>query len=271
MRTGSRKPLCVAVVQNGAGTDSGANLSSLDKQVRALPPVDLVALPEVFAIRGSDADYQRAAESLRASVTLHAVAHWARTKRAWVLAGSIIESAGGRIFNTCVLLDRKGKVHASYRKIHLFEAQMEDGRIIRETDAYSAGRRPVMTDIEGWRVGLAICYDLRFPELFRFYSLHGAHLLFVPSNFTQRTGRDHWEVLVRARAIENQCFVVAPNQCGKNPRTGVVSHGHSMVVGPWGEVLAEADNRPSVKIATLDPEELHAVRRRVPALRHRTM
>ena len=261
----------VALIQNSANSDADANLAWIAGQVKSLPAVDLVALPEVFAARGTDADYRRAAEPLGESSTLDTVACWARRKRAWFLAGSVIESAGRRIFTTCVLLDRKGNVHASYRKIHLFEARLEDGRVIREMDAYSAGRKPVMADIEGWRVGLSICYDLRFPELFRFYSRHGAQLLFVPSNFTQRTGKDHWEVLVRARAIENQCFVVAPNQCGKNPRTGVASHGHSMVVGPWGEVLAAADDRPSVKIATLDPAELGAVRRRIPVLRHRMM
>jgi predicted amidohydrolase len=266
-----RKPLRVALIQNCAGADAGSGTAWIEKRVDALPDVDLVALPEVFAARGSDADYRRAAEPLRVSATLDTVARWARQKRAWFIAGSVIESAGRRVYNTCVVLDRHGRIHASYRKIHLFEARLQDGRVIRESDAYSAGHKPVMTDVEGWRAGLSICYDLRFPELFRQYSRLGAHILFVPSNFTQRTGKDHWEVLVRARAIENQCFVVAPNQCGKNPKTGVASHGHSMVVGPWGEVLVSAGNRPSVRIATLDPAELRAVRHRIPALTHRKM
>ena len=126
-----------------------------------------------------------------------------------------------------------------------------------------------MVDIEGWSAGLGVCYDLRFPELSRHYSARGADILFFPSNFTQRTGRDHWEVLLRARAIENQCFVVAPNQCGVNRAIRVVSHGHSMAIGPWGEVLCEAGNREAILTAELDPALLRSTRRRIPALKHR--
>lgn len=265
------KPLRVALIQNSAGATAVANLAWIEKRITSLPEVDLVTLPEVFALRGSDRDYRNAAERLDHSSLLRTVARWAKSARTWILAGSIIESSGPRMYNTSVLLDRAGKIRAAYRKIHLFEALLEDGRVVREANAYAAGNKPEMVSIEGWRVGLSICYDVRFPELFRYYSRRGAHVFLIPSNFTQRTGKDHWETLVRARAIENQCFVVAPNQCGKNPKTGVASHGHSMVVGPWGEVLAAAGNPPSVKIATLVPSELHAVRRRIPALRHRKM
>jgi len=125
-----------------------------------------------------------------------------------------------------------------------------------------------MADIEGWSAGLGICYDLRFPELFRHYAARGAGLLFLPSNFTQRTGRDHWEVLLRARAIENQCFIVAPNQCGENDAIGVASHGHSMCVGPWGEVLCEGGSKEAILTAELDPALLMSTRRRIPALKH---
>jgi nitrilase len=265
------RALLAAIVQNSAGSSVAYNLAWVERQLAALPPVDLVALPEVFAARGSEADYRAAAEPLRGSPVLRTVARWARAKHAWFLAGSVIESSGGRVFNTCAVLDRRGRLRASYRKIHLFEARLEDGRVIRECDSYSAGREPVMVSIEGWRVGLALCYDLRFPELFRHYSRRGAALFIVPSNFTQRTGKDHWETLVRARAIENQCFVVAPNQCGTNPETGVESHGHSMAVGPWGEVLASAGRRPASLVVELDPALLRDVRRRVPALTHRVM
>jgi nitrilase len=128
-----------------------------------------------------------------------------------------------------------------------------------------------MAEIEGWSCGLAICYDLRFPELFRYYSRHGAALFFVPSNFTQKTGKDHWETLARARAIENQAFVVAPNQCGVNPRTGIASHGHSLVVGPWGDVLAVAGDKETILTVALQPEALHRTRARIPVLRHRRL
>jgi len=265
-------PLVVAVVQSAAGRVLDANLADLEPRLSAAVAAgaDVIALPEVFALRGSHADYRRHAQPLEGPIGRR-LAAWARERQVWILAGSLIERVGSRLFNTCALFDRRGRRVAVYRKIHLFEARLDDGRRIREQDIYQPGRRPTLATIEGWRCGLAVCYDLRFPELFRHYSAAGAHLFFVPSNFTQRTGRDHWEVLVRARAIENQCFVVAPNQCGANPATGVVSHGHSLIVGPWGEVLAAAGKTPAVICARLDLAVLRETRARIPALRHRRL
>lgn len=264
------KPLTITLVQCAAGGDLAANLAAIDRLLSGAPPADVLALPEVFALRGTDEDYRRHAQPLDGPIVRHFSA-MARRTGTWILAGSIIERAPNGPFNTTVLLDRSGGIAATYRKIHLFEAELDDGTIIRESDAYRAGSAPVMVEIEGWRCGLAICYDLRFPEIFRRYSADGAHVLFVPSNFTQRTGRDHWEILVRARAIENQCFVAAPNQCGRNPATGVTSHGHSMLVGSWGEVLCAAGDDERIITATLDPRELAQTRRRVPALQHRRL
>ncbi|MEI6969907.1 MAG: carbon-nitrogen hydrolase family protein [bacterium] len=264
------KKLRVAVVQVAAGLDSVRNMRRLEKVVSGVRSADIIALPEVFSVRGGTVDYLAAAEPLDGPL-IRGLCGLARRKAAWILAGSIIERARGRTYNTCVLIDRRGRIAATYRKMHLFDARLDDGTHVRETDVYSAGRTPVMTDIEGWPVGLAICYDLRFPELFRRYAASGAALMFVPSNFTQRTGRDHWKVLVRARAIENQCFVVAPNQCGRNEASGVSSYGHSMVVGPWGEVLCEARRSESVLTTELDPGLLGATRSRIPVLKHRVM
>ncbi len=263
------QPLRIAVVQNAAGRDLDANLGALDAQMPAAGTSDVIALPEVFALRGADADYRAAAGSY--GPVLAWLAEQARRRAAWVLAGSVIEPDADGIYNTCLLLAPDGTCAARYRKIHLFEAVLDDGRTIREADTYRAGADPVLAAIGPWRCGLSICYDVRFPELYRHYSAGGAHLLFVPANFTQRTGRDHWEILVRARAIENQCFVVAPDQCGCNPRTGVASHGHSLVVGPWGEILAGAGDTPATLQVTLDPAELRATRARVPALSHRRL
>lgn len=266
------KTLNIAVVQVSAGRDVAANLRKLERLTASLSRVDLIALPEVFAIRGSNEDYRRSAEPVRSGHIVGEMAALARRKRAWVLAGSIIEKSGWHLFNTCVLLDRRGRIVTTYRKMHLFEAHLDDGKHVRESDTYEAGKRPVMARIEGWNVGLSICYDLRFPELYRHYAKWGAQLLFVPSNFTQRTGKDHWEVLVRARAIENQCFVVAPSQCGKNEAIGISSYGHSMAVGPWGEVLGCASgSRERVITVQLDPRLLKSTRRRIPALRHRVL
>jgi nitrilase len=260
----------VAIVQTAATDDAAESLSRAWRLVRRMKPCDLVVFPEAFAIRTSSGAYAAAAEKLPGGPMTEFLAGTARRLGAWV-AGGIIERAGRRVYNTCVVLDRAGRVRARYRKIHLFEATLDTGQVVRERDSYDAGREPVVVDIEGWRTGLAICYDVRFPELFRLYAEVGATLLLAPSNFTQRTGKDHWEVLLRARAIENQCYVVAPNQCGTNPVTGIASHGHGMVVDPWGRILCAAADSEGVRRATLDRTHLDRVRRHVPVLKHRTL
>ena len=262
--------LRVAVLQVSAGSDPEANLRRVEALWAESGPADLVALPEVMALRGSDADYRRCAEPIPGPLT-ERLAGMAARRHAWLLAGSLIEQTEHGLFNTSILFNRDGVRVAAYRKIHLFEAHLESGQVIRESDTYRAGAQPVLVEVEGWQCGMAVCYDVRFPELFRHYSALGAHVLFLPSNFTQRTGRDHWEILVRARAIENQCFVVAPDQCGANPHTGIPSHGHSLVCGPWGEVLAAAADEETVLRADLDPVLLEQTRRRVPALQHRRL
>ncbi len=265
------RPLRLALIQNDAGPDPAVNLARLERRIARLPAgTDLIALPEVFAARGHDDDLRAAAERIPGPVTGRLAALAAR-RRVWVLAGSVLERSGGRIYNTSLLIDRRGRIAARYRKMHLFEAALASGQVVRERDVYAAGSMPVMADLEGWRCGLAICYDLRFPELFRYYVARGATLLFLPSNFTQQTGRAHWETLVRARAIENQACVVAPNQCGRNRRTGVASYGHSLVIGPWGETLAAAGTRETTLRTVLDPGAVRRIRDRIPALRHRRL
>lgn len=261
----SPKKLKIAVVQVNAGLEVARNLRRIEGLVSRIRKCDLIALPEVFALRGSDADYRAHAATMNGPL-VRRLALIARARRSWILAGSVIEKSGDKFFNTCLLLDRAGVLRAKYRKIHLFEAHLDNGQSVRESDIYSAGCRPVLADVEGWKCGLSICFDLRFPELFRHYSTRGAHLLFVPANFTQATGKDHWETLLRARAIENQAFVVAPDQCGTNPKTGIASYGNSMVVGPWGEIIARAGMKERVLAATLDPGVLRRIRARIPVL-----
>lgn len=264
-------PLRLAAIQLAAGLDVAANLEAA---AALLPPpgaADLAVLPEVFARRGDNDDLRATAEAIPAGPLCRWLSDQAAARRCWLLAGSLIERDGAACYNTAVLFDRDGRLSATYRKIHLFEAVIEDGTRIREGDLYRPGERPCLVEIEGWRCGLSICYDLRFPELYRGYAAQGAHLLLAPANFTQRTGRDHWEVLVRARAIENQCFVAAPGQCGPDPRSGLPSHGHSLIVGPWGELLAAGDDTPRRLDTTLDPAALEATRARVPAWKHRRL
>lgn len=265
-----QKPLRVGVVQNSAGSDMERNLRRIAQLIANLPRCDLIALPEVFALRGSDGEYRAAARSMDGPA-MDFVRRTAVARRSWILGGSVLERASQGVFNTCALVDPAGKLTAKYRKIHLFEAHLGHKRVVRESDLYRAGDKPVMADVMGWRCGLAICYDLRFPELFRLYSSRGAHVFFLPANFTQRTGRDHWETLLRARAIENQVFVVAPGQCGANPATGIASYGRSMVVGPWGEVIRRAGGSETAFSVVLSPRDLAETRRRIPVLRHRRL
>lgn len=265
------KTLHVGVIQNSANCDIENNLTQIDSLLAHYNQrLDIIALTEVFSYRGDHRDYRRLADTIWKCSIKYAEA-LAHTRNAWVLAGSIPEKIQNKIYNTSVLFNREGKIIALYRKIHLFEAFLDNEQRIAETDIFTRGTIPVTANIEGWTAGLSICYDLRFPELYRQYSKDGANILFIPSNFTQRTGKYHWETLIRARAIENQCFVIAPDQCGKTEATGIQSYGHSMIVGPWGEILAKASNRKAILTADLNPDEIRRTRRRIPALKHRIL
>jgi predicted amidohydrolase len=192
----------------------------------------------------------------------------------WVLGGSVLEADAGRMYNTSVLFDRTGELVATYRKIHLYDVELPDQPPIRESDTFSAGEQLVSHPTEQARLGLSICYDLRFPELYRGLMVLGAEVLCIPSQFQHTTGTAHWEVLVRARAIENQCFVVAPAQWGTFGReeSNRRSYGHSMIVDPWGRVLVEApEEGDGVFAAELDMAELREIRTRLPALQHRRL
>lgn len=264
------KLLRIALLQNDAGLDMVSNNNWTQSHLPPAGSVDLIVLTEMFALRGGDSDYRAMAEPLN-GLTCEWLATEARKRKTWILAGSLVEKKGQNFYNTAVLFDRKGTIAAVYRKMHLFDAKFENANTICESDLFTAGKEKVLVDIDGWCCGLSICYDIRFPELYRYYSKHGAHLILVPANFTYLTGKDHWRTLIMARAIENQCFVVAANQCGINPVSQVKSYGHSLVVSPWGKELAKGDNRPAVIKAVLDPQLLREARERVPALNHRRL
>jgi predicted amidohydrolase len=188
-----------------------------------------------------------------------------------VLAGSVAESSDDldRPFNTSALIGPDGAVVAAYRKLHLFDIAVDAGPADTESARVSAGDRAVVADVDGVRLGLSICYDLRFPELYRSLALAGAQILAVPAVFTERTGRDHWEVLLRARAIENAAFVIAPAQHGRGVPNGIPAFGRSMVVDPWGTVIAQAPDGEGILTADLDLDRVAAVRRQVPSLANR--
>lgn len=229
----------------------------------------LVVLPELFAALGRDAAMRAAAEPLHGP-TLAWASTQARTHRVHLVAGSFVERDGDRLFNTSCLVGPDGGLVASYRKVHLFDVGVP-GAETRESDTFSPGPGPVVAPLGagGPGLGLTVCYDLRFPELFRIEALLGAALVTVPAAFTRATGEPHWELLLRARAVEDQVGVVAAAQWGVSP-DGIVRHGHALVVDPWGRVLADAGPEgDGVAVAELDLDEADAMRARLPSLANR--
>jgi predicted amidohydrolase len=262
--------MCVAAVQMTSTADKHINLQAAERLVRsaAADGARLIVLPEMFNVLG-DPEVLRAGAEPVDGPTLSWAGGLARELQTWLVAGSIIESVPtlSTLHNTSCLVDPNGVVRAVYRKLHLFDADVP-GSMMRESETVQAGNEIVTAEIDGARVGFSICYDLRFPELFRSLALIECRVLLVVSAFTERTGRDHWEVLVRARAIENQVFVVAADQVGQSsPR--LRWHGRSMIVDPWGVIVAQAPDRPSHIIADLDFSTQDAVRTQLPCLRNR--
>jgi len=231
----------------------------------------LVGLPENFSWMGSEAERPSAAEPLDGP-TLSRMAELARELRLTLLAGSILETGapGGRLYNTSVLFGPQGERLAVYRKMHLFDVDVGDGATYQESAAVAPGTEVVSAPTEVGRLGLSVCYDLRFPELYRRLSKEGATLLAVPAAFTLMTGKDHWEVLLRARAIENQCYLFAPAQGGRHSDERI-TYGHAMVVDPWGLVTARASEGEGLAVAPVDPELLARIRRNLPCLQHRRL
>ncbi|MFN8608124.1 MAG: carbon-nitrogen hydrolase family protein [Vulcanimicrobiota bacterium] len=258
----------VGVVQLSSTLDADRNLAKAAELIAAAGQAGarLVALPEVFNRRGESAQVRAQAESLDGP-TLSWASQQACIHRLWLLAGSLAEKAGDFCHNTSCLFGPDGERVALYRKIHLFDVDIP-GAVARESANVTPGTEMVLANVDGQSLGLTICYDLRFPELYRRLTLLGARLISVPSAFTERTGRDHWEVLLRARAIENQVFVLAPNQFGTTAGTPT-SYGRSMIIDPWGTVLAQAGDSESLILADLDFERQAELRQRLPSLEHR--
>lgn len=263
----------IAAVQMTSTSDKTHNLRTAEALVRKAASLGakLVGLPENFAWMGPDAEREAASETLEGP-TLTKMAALARELQITLLAGSILERSapGGRFFNSSTLFDPRGEPIAVYRKIHLFDVDVGDGATYRESQAVAPGSDVVLAETAIGRLGLSICYDLRFPELYRQLSQRGATVLAVPAAFTLMTGKDHWEVLLRARAIENQCFVLAPAQFGRHSEKRQ-TFGQAMVIDPWGLVLARSAEGEGVAIAEYDPAALERIRASLPALKHRRL
>jgi len=259
-----------ACVQMRSGADKHGNLDTAAALVEraARDGARLILLPETFSWRGPAADDLAEAEEL-AGPTLARFAALARELSVTLVAGSILERAvgGGLPFNTSVVLGPDGSVLGRYRKVHLFDVSIPGKVEVRESARRGHGDEPVCVDTELGRLGLSVCYDLRFPELYRRLARAGAEILCVPSAFTFPTGAAHWEVLLRARAIENQCWVLAANQFGPTGQ-GHADYGHSAIVDPWGTVVACASEGERVVLGEVDLGLLARVRREMPCLEH---
>ncbi len=264
----SPRTIVAAVCQMRSSEDVTRNLMAAETLVRdaAQAGARFVTLPECMVFLKSEGESAPEAQSI--------VGPWAkrfsdlaRELKITILMGSFPETAddAARPYNTTLLFGPTGERVAAYRKMHLFDIDLPGLEHLKESKATSPGTELVVADAGFATLGLSICYDLRFPELYRALSAQGAEILLVPSAFTDRTGRDHWEVLLRARAIENLCYVMAPAQWGKHGGNRV-SHGHAMIVDPWGSVVAQVPDGEGFALAVLDFDRLHRLRAELPAL-----
>jgi len=261
----------IACVQMTSRADKAANLDKAARLVAeaAATGADVVVLPEKWNAIGDAAVYHATAETLEGGESVAAMSEWARSHGITLVGGSIAERRDGRekLSNTSVVFDPEGELAAVYRKIHLFDVEV-GGVVYRESEAEEPGDQPVVTDAEDWKLGLTVCYDVRFPELYRILALEGAELVTVPAHFTTPTGKDHWHVLLRARAIENQLYVAAAAQVGETLR-GKPAYGRSLIVDPWGLVLAQAPDEETVIAVELDRAHLRSIRTKLPSLANR--
>ena len=282
--TAAPRRYLAAAVQVTSTDDVARNLDRCEALVReaARRGASLIALPENFAFMGPEKAKLALAEPLDGP-TLTRLGALAAELRVHLVAGGFAERAShaDKVHNTAILFGADGRQLAAYRKIHLFDVDLPGGQRFRESDAVEAGDTPVVAETALGRIGLSICYDLRFPELYRALAALGADVILVPAAFTLYTGKDHWHTLLRARAIENQCFVLAPGQFGQHtPSAGPRgpektsarwTYGKSVLVDPWGIVVAQAPDRESIAIGEVDLDALAQIRAELPALRHRRL
>ena len=262
------------IIQMRSIDDVAANLAAARDAIAeaARGGAELALLPENFAFMRSEGLAFPCAQGLGGEIVT-TLRELARAHRLWILGGTFPElAADGRVHNTSVLVSASGDIAAVYRKIHLFDVDLREqgGAEFRESASIAPGKEVVVARTPFGGVGMSVCYDLRFPELYRRHAEAGARFLVVPSAFAKETGRDHWEVLLRARAIENQCFVLAPAQWGQHTPARS-SHGRSLAIDPWGVVLAVAPDRPCVLVVECDLAQQDRIRTSLPALRHRQL
>lgn len=261
-----------AAIQLNSQPNLDDNLGMIYAQIKSAAEAgaQFIALPENFAFMGNEEERLRQADIIAASVEAY-LSLWAREFSVTVLGGGYpVPATAGKVFNRAIVVDPAGEIVARYDKIHLFDVALSTEESYKESDMVQAGNRAVTVALKNPDicVGLSICYDLRFPELYRILSNRGSELLCIPAAFTKPTGKAHWETLLRARAVENSCFVIAPAQTGAHGEKRK-THGHSMIIDPWGVILANAGTEPGMALAEMDTTVLDDVRRKLPSLQHR--
>jgi len=264
------KKVIVAAIQMDNLDDKKINLEKADHYIEkaASNGAKLVGLPEYFNFIGPEDREFEAAESIPGPTT-ETLSKIARKRKIWLHGGSILEKVSGqdKLFNTCTFFNPDGEMIGKYRKIHLFDVEVKGGPSFKESRTKESGKEIVVLNTDIGKIGLSICYDMRFPEIYRIMALRGATVVFVPAEYTMFTGKDHWETVLRARAIENQCYVIAPAQIGIKP--AYQTYGRSLVIDPWGTVLAKASDIEACIFAEIDFEYLEKVRNQVPSLKNR--
>lgn len=264
--------LRTVVIQVNTRDNLAENLSNVERFLDQAADMgaQFVSLPEFWTYLGPSSGFDSAAQAIPGPI-IEILQEKARKHNMIVHGGSILErdqQLTGKFYNTSVLINRDGEIVARYRKIHLFDVDLSNGEKHYESERIEPGNEIVTVEIDGIAFGLTICYDLRFPELYRLLALKGAQIIMVPAGFTLHTGRDHWEVLLRARAIENLCYVVAPAQVGTYPPNRQC-FGRSMIVNPWGLVLAQAQDSPTAIMADIDLKQIELARAQIPCLENR--
>lgn len=263
--TEKRNSFRIALIQMDTQNDKAANLDMARRFAReaAEKQADLILFPETMEYIGADRA-EHASDLGAESEIVRFFADLARECGAYLMGGVTEKRRGQRPSNTSLLFHPQGELLASYRKLHMFDVDIADGPSCRESDEIQPGREIVVVRTRLADFGLAICYDLRFGELFRLMAKAGAQVMLLPANFTKETGKAHWEVLLRARAIENTCYIAACNQTGE--KKAFAAYGNSMVVAPWGQVIARAGDEPAVITADIDLDRVKEARRQIPCL-----
>jgi predicted amidohydrolase len=265
------QPFRAACLQLNSGSDLMANLATVRQMVAeaAGGGAQLVLMPEYcLMMDGSGRVMRDGALDADGGATLVDLQNLARINNIWLLAGSLTLKTGGeRIVNRSYLIAADGRVVATYDKIHMFDVTLPDGKVIRESSSYRPGEQAVVAATPWGKLGMTVCYDVRFPHLYRALAQQGAQFISVPASFQRQTGKMHWHTLLKARAIENAAYVLAPAMCGEHPGNRQ-TYGHALIVDPWGEVLADGGEEPGIIYADIDPARVVKIRSMMPSLEH---